>query len=224
MGEEQLELQSELEVIYGNRFRTMEAYRTEIWKSLIRHWFQAYVPPEATVLDLGCGYGEFINNIQCVRKYGLDLNPCTRSKLDPKVTFLAQDCSDIWELPDQTLDVVFTSNFFEHLLSKSDLTKTIAQAVRCLKVGGQLIAMGPNIKCVGGAYWDFYDHHLALTELSLKEAFEAAGLQIESVRGRFLPYTMVNAPAYPPTFLRIYLALPFVWRILGKQFLVIARK
>jgi hypothetical protein len=119
---------------------------------------------------------------------------------------------------------VFTSNFFEHLLSKSDLTKTIAQAVRCLKVGGQLIAMGPNIKCVGGAYWDFYDHHLALTELSLKEAFEAAGLQIESVRERFLPYTMVNAPAYPPTLLRIYLALPFIWRILGKQFLVIARK
>jgi hypothetical protein len=84
--------------------------------------------------------------------------------------------------------------------------------------------MGPNIKYVGGAYWDFYDHHLALTELSLKEAFEAAGLQPESVWERFLPYTMVNAPAYPLTLLRLYLAMPFAWKALGKQFLVIARK
>jgi SAM-dependent methyltransferase len=224
MGEERIELQSELEVIYGNRFRTTELYRTEVWKTLIRHWFQAYVSPEATVLDLGCGYGEFINNIQCARKYGMDLNPSTKNKLNPDVTFLAQDCSAPWEVPDQTLDVVFTSNFFEHLLSKSDLTRTIAQAVRCLRVGGQLIAMGPNIKYVGGAYWDFYDHHLALTELSVKEAFEAAGLQAESVWERFLPYTMVDAPAYPLTLLRLYLAMPFAWRALGKQFLVIARK
>jgi SAM-dependent methyltransferase len=224
MGEERIELQSELEAIYGNRFKAAEVYRTEVWKTLIRHWFQAYVPAQATVLDLGCGYGEFINNIQCARKYGMDLNPSTRNKLNPEVTFLAQDCSAPWELPNETLDVVFTSNFFEHLLSKSDLTRTIAQAVRCLKVGGQLIAMGPNIKCVGGAYWDFYDHHLALTELSLKEAFEAAGLQTESVRERFLPYTMVNAPAYPLALLRLYLAMPFAWKVLGKQFLVIARK
>jgi SAM-dependent methyltransferase len=224
MGEERIELQSELEVIYGNRFRTTELYRTEVWKTLIRHWFQAYVSPEATVLDLGCGYGEFINNIQCARKYGMDLNPSTKNKLNPDVTFLAQDCSAPWEVPDQTLDVVFTSNFFEHLLSKSDLTRTIAQAMRCLRVGGQLIAMGPNIKYVGGAYWDFYDHHLALTELSVKEAFEAAGLKSESVWERFLPYTMVDAPAYPLTLLRLYWAMPFAWRALGKQFLVIARK
>jgi len=224
MGEERIELQSELEAIYANRFKTTEVYRTEVWKTLIRHWFQAYVPSQAAVLDLGCGYGEFINNIRCARKYGMDLNPSTKKKLNPEVTFLAQDCSAPWELPDQTLDVVFTSNFFEHLLSKSDLTRTIAQAVRCLKVGGQLIAMGPNIKCVGGAYWDFYDHHLALTELSLKEAFEAAGLQTESVRERFLPYTMVNASAYPLALLRMYLAMPFAWKVLGKQFLVIARK
>jgi SAM-dependent methyltransferase len=224
MVEARLEAQSELETIYGNRFKGREIYRTEVWKTLIRYRSQGYIPAHAAVLDLGCGYGEFINNIQCESKYGMDLNPATRNKLRPEVTFLAQDCSAPWALPDQTLDVVFTSNFFEHLLSKSDLTRTIAEATRCLKVGGRLIAMGPNIKFVGGAYWDFYDHHLALTELSLKEAFEAAGLQTEFVRGRFLPYTMVNAPPYPLTLLRLYLALPLAWKVLGKQFLVTARK
>jgi SAM-dependent methyltransferase len=224
MVQERRERESELETIYRNRFSGTEGYRNQVWKTLIRHWFQAYIPPEASVLDLGCGYGEFINNVQCARKFGMDLNPSTKQKLNPEVTFLAQDCSARWELADETLDVVFTSNFFEHMLSKSDLTKTIAEASRCLKFGGRLIAMGPNIKFVGGAYWDFYDHHLPLTELSVKEAFAAGGLYTEFARDRFLPYTMINAPSYPVILLRVYLALPLAWKLLGKQFLAVARK
>lgn len=84
--------------------------------------------------------------------------------------------------------------------------------------------MGPNIKLVGGAYWDFFDHHLPLTGLSLKEAFEIAGLSPEYFLDGFLPYTMVNAPKYPVFLLRIYLRLPFLWKWFGRQFLVIAAK
>jgi SAM-dependent methyltransferase len=223
MVEENSEIQSQLKTIYANRF-TAEAYRNQIWKILASNWFQVFVPANAWVLDLGTGYGEFINNIQCARKYGMDLNPSSKEKLNPDVISLTQDCSARWKLPDETLDVVFTSNFFEHLLSKSDLARTISEAVRCLKPGGRLIAMGPNIKCVGGAYWDFYDHCLPLTDLSVKEAFEAAGLHTERVWDRFLPYTMANAPRFPVVFLKFYLALPLAWKLFGKQFLVIAKK
>jgi hypothetical protein len=41
---------------------------------------------------------------------------------------------------------------------------------------------------------------------------------------RFLPYSMVNAPQYPLAFLRAYLAMPFLWPLFGKQFLVIAER
>jgi hypothetical protein len=63
---------------------------------------------------------------------------------------------------------VFTGNLFEHLPGKTHLGHTLRAAFRCLRKGGRLIAMGPNIKFVPGAYWDFYDHHLALTKLSLQ--------------------------------------------------------
>jgi|SRR5215831_14209611 len=224
MSQEQSVYQSELEVIYKNRFGSAEIYRNKVWKILIRHYFQKYISPDACVLDLGCGFGQFINNIECAQKFGMDLNPATKGKLAEDVTFLEQDCSSYWEISDNTLDLVFTSNFFEHLFSKSNLTATISQAARCLKPGGRIIAMGPNIKFIAGAYWDFYDHHLPLTELSVKEALESAGLKTESIHNRFLPYTMVNAPEYPMFFLRMYLALPWMWKLLGKQFLVIATK
>jgi hypothetical protein len=84
--------------------------------------------------------------------------------------------------------------------------------------------MGPNIRFVGGAYWDFVDHHIALTELSVKECLETAGFRSEYVLDRFLPYTMVNAPQYPVAFLWFYLRAPFAWKWFGKQLLVIAAK
>lgn len=211
----------ELDRLYGRRFAGRQEYRNRVWQVLIRHYFQKFVAADAQVLDLGCGYGEFINNVKCAAKFGMDLNPQTGRLLAPEVRFLQQDCSAAWPLPEHSLDVVFTSNFFEHLPDKRTLGATLQQAHRCLKPGGKLIAMGPNIKYVPGAYWDFWDHHLPLTELSLSEGMRSLGFDIEVCIPRFLPYTMVNAPQYPLVFLRVYLALPVFWRFWGRQFLVV---
>ena len=152
----------------------------------------------------------------------MDANPAARKKLNPDVEFLEQNCAEPWNLVDGSLDVVFTSNFFEHLLTKADLMKTILEAKRCLRKGGRIIAMGPNIKFLTGAYWDFYDHYLPLTELSMKEALDTAGFHAEMVLDRFLPYTMVNAPKVPVALMRVYLMVPVLWKFFGKQFVVIA--
>ena len=54
--------------------------------------------------------------------------------------------------------------------------------------------MGPNIRYVGGAYWDFFDHHLALTERSVVEAFRLSGFEPEKVVDRFQsPEELVRA-------------------------------
>lgn len=140
------------------------------------------------------------------------------------MTFIEQDCSATWPQPDNTLDVVFTSNFFEHLPSKQALSDTLEQVRRCLKPGGRLIAMGPNIRFVGGAYWDFWDHHLALTDISLVEILRVERFQLDKVVDRFLPYTMANRRAVPSALVSLYLGMPWLWRVFGKQFLVVARK
>ena len=215
----------ELQTIYERRFvERRVAYRRELWQTLIGSYFQALVPPNATVLDLGCGYGEFINNVGAREKFAMDLNPKAPEYLLPSVKFLQQDCSQRWALPDASLDVVFTSNFFEHLPDKLALKLTLLEAHRCLKPGGRLIALGPNIKYVQGAYWDFWDHFLCLTEASLGEALENNGYRVILSEPRFLPYTTINQPAYPMAFVKLYLALPLAWRFFGRQFLVVAER
>ena len=215
----------ELQAIYERRFKEERvAYRVRLWRTLVASFFQPMIPPGAAVLDLGCGYGEFINQIRCGSRFAMDLNPKATEHLDPTVKFLFQDCSLRWDLPDQSLDVVFTSNFFEHLPDKLALKLTLLEAARCLKPGGQLIALGPNIKFVQGAYWDFWDHFLSLTELSLSEALDNNGYRVERAVPRFLPYTTINQPAFPMAFVRLYLRLPLLWPWFGRQFLVVARR
>jgi len=191
---------------------------------VLSHFFSQWIAPDSAVLDLGCGWCEFINSAVCRLKYGMDLNPDAKRYANPEVTILQQDCSAQWAMEKASLDVVFTSNFLEHLPAKSALEKTLHEAFRALKPNGRFIAMGPNIKHVPGAYWDFFDHHLPLTELSLSEVLEKCGFQVEVQYAQFLPYTMSRGRQYPAWMLRMYLSAPFLWQLVGAQFLVVARK
>ena len=217
-------LSNDLQKEYTIRFSKIAAYRDSVWKLLIERFLQRRVGTNKDILDLGSGWGEFINNIQAQKKYAMDLNPDAENRVSPSVHFIQQDCSQRWALPDECLDVVFTSNFFEHLPSKQCLLDTLRQAHRCLKPSGTIICLGPNIKYVGQAYWDFFDHYLQLSHLSLVEGLKMVDFQISSVIPRFIPYTMADGKRPPLFSVQIYLSLPLIWPLFGKQFLVSAKK
>ena len=213
-----------LQDLYSRRFDGKLAYRDQVWRTLNRHFFSEWIRPDDTVLDLGCGYGEFTNNVDAGQRLAMDLNPDARNRVDDNVQVFIHDCSTQWPLDDTSLDVIFTSNFFEHLPDKERLSLTLAEAFRCLRPGGKLIAMGPNVRLVPGDYWDFYDHHVPLTDRSLCEAVQGVGFRVTKSVAAFLPYTMSSGRQFPMWILRLYLKTPLVWRILGKQFLVVAER
>jgi hypothetical protein len=76
---------------------------------------------------------------------------------------------------------------------------------------------------LAGRYWDFWDHYLPLTEQSLSELLKLRGFNVEQCLPKFLPYTMVNTRPLPLFFVNAYLQLPWIWKVLGKQFLIVAR-
>jgi SAM-dependent methyltransferase len=210
--------------VYTRRFGGIEHRRWGVWQVLARHFFQRWIDPADTVVDLGAGYCEFINSIRARRKYALDAGLLTADKAAPDVSVLPEEATSPWPLPPESVNVVFSSNFFEHLRSKEELGQCLAEAHRVLRPGGLLIALGPNIRFCYDVYWDFIDHHLPLSDRSLVEALEIAGFRRELVIPRFLPFTM-SGRVPPRAFLvRLYLLFPFAWRVWGRQFLVMARK
>lgn len=215
----------ELSELYKIRFGRDELDRKNaIWRVICDSFLSRFVDATATVVDVACGYGEFLNNIRAGRKIGVDLNPDAQAFLAKDVSFRLCSATELGSVVNGDADVVFTSNFLEHLPNKQVLDKFLGQVKVALKPGGRYLILGPNLRYLPGQYWDFYDHHLGLTHLSLCEALQLQGFEIELCIDRFLPYTTQGALPTHPLLVWAYLRFPLAWKFLGKQFFVVARK
>ena len=216
---------ADIQKLYALRFTdTGLDKRKCVWKVLCDRFFNGLINPDSTVLDLACGYGEFINNIRCGRKLAVDLNPDAQANLDASIEFFKSPATDLGQIENDSIDTVFTSNFLEHLPNKEECDKVFSETWRILKPNGQFIVMGPNIKYAYRVYWDYYDHILPLSDMSIAEGLRQRNFTIDRAIPRFLPYTMNSSLPSADIMVQIYLSLPIAWRIFGKQFLVIAKK
>jgi len=127
-------------------------------------------------------------------------------------------------LVDSSIDVIFVSNFFEHLQNKEAFLSTLSECNRVLKSGGVLLILQPNIRFAYREYWDFIDHVLPLSDKSLAEALILKGFSIKKMIPRFLPYSTKSGLPVNSFLVKWYLRLPFAWRIFGKQCFVVASK
>ena len=215
-----------LKKLYANRFdsRQMQA-KIALWKVLIDDFLQNYVPPESAVLDIGGGYCEFINQIRARKKCLIDLNPDSKLFANADVNVLNVDVLNLDDYTsfNEQFDRIFISNFFEHLGNKEELIEIISFCFKALKPSGSLLVIQPNFKYSYKEYYDFIDHQLPITHLSLKELLQTVGFEINLIIPRFLPFSTKGRPA-SPLLLKFYLKLPFLWRFLGGQMFVKALK
>ncbi len=214
-----------LRELYGHRFGPEErARKNALWRVLCQSFLQRYVSQSDVVMDLGAGYCEFINNIRCARKLALDLSEVARDHAGPDVTVIVKPATDLAYLDRASVDVVFASNVFEHLPSKDELMTVLSGIHHVLRPGGRLLILQPNIRYAYKEYWDYFDHYIPLSHRSLTEALQLAGFAVDEVRPRFLPYTFKSPLPQSRFLLEIYLRLPPLHLLVGKQMFLVAAK
>ena len=213
----------DLDAIYDRRFAGREVAKDAVWRELGRY-LQQWIPRDGRVLDIACDRGYFIRNVAAADRWATDVRDMSAT-LGPDVHFVLADGLTLGSrLPADSFDVVFMSNYLEHLPDGEAVLDQFRVARSLIKPGGRVIVLQPNIRLTGPRYWDFIDHKVALTERSLEEAATAAGLSTEKMIVRFLPYTTRSRMPQHPLLVRAYLAIPVAWRILGGQTLYIGRR
>ncbi len=222
----------ELKELYSARFGIVkgegveQSKRNSMWKILCRDFFQKYVDKNATIVDVAAGYCEFINHIEAKEKIAVDMNPDVKELASPDVRVIEANVFDMADyLKEQSIHIFFVSNFLEHLDSKESIIRLISLMKDMLAPGGKILILQPNIRLVKGAYWDFIDHKMAVTEKALMETAEMCGLKVEKCITRFLPYTTKSALPTADFLIKAYLRLmPFSGFVFGKQSFMVLSK
>ena len=199
--------------------------RDTVWKEVCRFIQRRYVAKDARILDMGAAYCNFINNIEGSSRHALDIADIIEQYAAAGVQTHIGPCTDLSRFQDDSFDVVFASNLFEHL-SLDDLSLTLRGVRRILAPGGQLIALQPNFRYCYKTYFDDYTHTHAYTHASLADLMEACGFELVDVIPRLLPVNMKESLRLGMPMLdlvvRLYLMSPI--RPLAAQMLVVVRK
>jgi SAM-dependent methyltransferase len=209
--------------IYKRRFSPDLQFRDAMWKILCNIFFQRYIDPDSRVLEIGAGYCEFINNIEAKRKIAVDINPDLKKYVKANIEIVSASTTNMKEVTNGSVDIVFASNFFEHLL-KDDIVATFQEVYRVLAPGGKFMVLQPNIRFCARDYWMFFDHVTPIDDRAFVEALEINGFEIVKVIERFLPYTTKSRLPKSLFLIKLYLFLPLVWRFFGQQSFIVSRK
>jgi SAM-dependent methyltransferase len=191
-----------------------------LWQTLWRHYFSRLIRADACVLDLGCGYGNFINSVVARRRIAIDAWPDFPHFLDPGVEAVVGDITELDFLHDGSVDFAFASNVFEHV-TQPDFASVLAALWRKLSADGELAILQPNYRYAYREYFDDYTHVSVYSHVSLCDFLTANDFDVVHVAPRFLPLTVKSRLPVSPWLIRAYLASPI--KPMGKQMLVRAR-
>jgi SAM-dependent methyltransferase len=210
------------EKLYSYRFRDVDqASREAVWREIADYVHERMGRPQV-ILDPAAGRGEFISAVPAAERWGVDL--VSQGDLEGAgVKMIVADIMDA-DLPAGHFDGVFVSNFLEHLPDQNAVAALLAKLHGSMRPGGRIAIMGPNFKYCARDYFDCADHTLVLSHVGLAEHLNAAGFEVQALHPKFLPYSFRGVLPPSPALTKTYLHSPMAWKLLGKQFLAIARK
>ena len=191
--------------------------RDVLWKTLVASHFQALLPADGCVLELGAGYAHFINHVQARRRVAIDLWEGLRDHAVPGVETLLQSACDLSNIEPASIDFAFASNLTEHL-TQPEFATLLQQLRQKLRPGGTLNLLQPNYRFAYREYFDDYTHVTVYSDRSLCDFLEAHRFRVIECRPRFLPLTVKSRWPVSPLLINLYLLSP--WKIMGKQMFV----
>lgn len=204
---------------YTARYR-FDSGRASVWKAIVENIQNRHILDNSCILDLGCGYGDFINQVDSPSRYALDREDVSQY-LDDSINFIKGEIDYLSDLEDGMFSIIFCSNLLEHLES-SEGQRLVENIYRLLKAKGRVIFLQPNFRLCSKHYFDDYTHRTIYTDEALCGLLRANQFNIVFRKAGYLPFSMngILPKSYYLTKLFLLLRSP----LLGSQMLVVAEK
>lgn len=204
---------------FQTRF-THDPRRDVLWRTLYLHYFSKLIGTGDCVLELGAGYGHFINAVTARRRVALDQWDGFTEYLRPGIEAHVGSVHDLSFLGGGSVNFAFASNLFEHV-SQEEFALVLSQLKTVLAADGTLNIVQPNYYFAYREYFDDYTHRSIYSHISICDFLEANGYSVIESQPRFLPLTIKSRLPVSPLLIRLYLSFP--WKPMGKQMLIRAR-
>ena len=194
--------------------------RRRVWRSIARY-IRRDAPKVETLIELGAGYGDFVNQFPANKKIAFDLNPEMRAHILPGVDLRIEDATVLASVSNESVDLIFASNFLEHL-DGEEIDLLLGRCFDVLKPRGRLILIQPNDRLCAETYFDDPTHQTIFDDTNIKEWLARHGLRTRKLVPGFLPFSMNGR--LPKSGLLTWLYLISPWKPLAAQMYVVAEK
>lgn len=194
--------------------------RKGVWLEIVR-----FVEKDAgqvrTLLELGSGYCDFINQFEAEKKVCFEQNEEMRRFADDNVEFRCGDALSLINKEEKRFDLIFASNFLEHLTEKQH-SELMPRLYEVLEPDGRLILIQPNYNRCREHYFDDETHQTIFSDSNIGSFLKQYNFETIRLLPGLLPFTMeCNLPTWS-WLVKMYLASPV--KPFAAQMYVVASK
>ena len=178
-----------VDIIYSAEKKPFTTYPKKLINQLVKRF---NLNSNSSILELGCGRGEFLNEFTNLgmKGFGVDLSNfavtfCTNAEI--KVVDITKESLPY---PDNFFDIVYSKSFIEHFYYPEELFK---EAYRVLKPSGIFINLTPEWKYIYTSFYEDFTHRTPFTKKSLQDIYLVSGFKdVKVVSFKQLPILWSN--------------------------------
>lgn len=173
----------------------MTLMKTRYYRRRAREYGRLVRTRSALVVDVGCGDGNFIAELQRLHPLwdvrGLDFNPEVVARATKRGLSVSHGTLEDLPLPSAGFDLIIMNHMIEHAFEP---LATLQRCADLLKPGGLVAGETPSVDCWDferfGEYWGGLHaprHTMLFTPATIRRAAERAGLEVVWIRHAIQP-------------------------------------
>jgi len=194
-----------------------QKYRDKVFQVLATY-LQKFTP-NGKVLEIGGGFCSFINAISSQEKSVVESGEHIKEYANGDVKVFVQQYNKLDNFKTNYFDAIFVSNAFEYL-EKIQFEEMVAEIKRVLKADGTFIAVLPDQKALGDAYFDDYRRNLVFTSASFIDVLQSNDFYVVLNKPKLLPEEFTSFIFSSAFLTKLYFASPI--RPFSRNMLIVA--